>query len=56
MEAVVIDSGVCFLDPGRADEVGVDPRRRGAQGGWGVPFAAVGEVLDVRLFSFKISD
>lgn len=43
MEVVVIDFWVCFLDPGRADEVGVDPGRRGAQGGWGVPFAAVGE-------------
>ncbi len=43
MEAVVIDFWVSFLDPSRADEVGIDPGRRGAQGGWGVLFSAVGE-------------
>jgi hypothetical protein len=43
MEVVVIDSGVSFFDPSRADEVGIDPGRRGAQGGWGVLFSAVGE-------------
>ena len=43
MEVVIVDFWVSFFDPSRVDEVGVDAGRRDAQGGWGVPFSAVGE-------------
>jgi hypothetical protein len=47
MEVVIVDFWVSFFDPSRVDEVGVDAGRRDAQGGWGVPFSAVGEDVTV---------